>query len=219
MEQYDEDTAANREHAGQMLAQKLVTMRFNDGVVVGMQPGGLAVASVIADRLHFPLEMVPSRVIKNPADETKTIGAVSIDEVYYHDCPYSMPQDYFYFQMVRLRNEIRYDNEFYYGHHKEHDFAGKTIILTHDLLTSPDALMVTIMSIRKQRPAKIIVAIPFVQAEAARIVQSACDEFVFIKMKQRVNSPTEFYGEFLTVDEWDARSALWHSNAELVEAG
>lgn len=218
MDLNNEEIAANRENAGHMLAQKIVRTRFADGVVVGITPGGLSVASGIADRLNLPLEMMSARFIKDPSNSEKVIGAVNSNELYCHDCPHSMPQDYLYFQMLEQRNQIRYDGEFYYGHMKEHDLARKTVIVVDDMLTSPDKVMVSLTSIRKHRPAKLIVAVPFVQAEAARIVQSACDEFVFIKMKQKINSPAECYKDFSPVDDWSARRALWQSTAELVEA-
>lgn len=214
----DEYTAESREYAGKMLAQKFVRNNFLDAVVVGIPNGGVCVASAIAERLQLPLEILSCRAIKNPSDPSKNIGAVTVDDVYYQEFPQGMPQDYLYFQVVRLRNEIKYDNEFYYGNNDDLDFAGKTVILVDDILTSPDALMAALMTIRKQRPSKIIVAVPFVEAEAARVVQGACDEFTFIKMKQRINSPKEFYSEFPVVNEWDVRELLWQSKAELIEA-
>lgn len=218
MEYYNEDRAENRENAGQMLAQKFARNHFNNGIVVAVSPGGMSVASVIAARLDLPLEMMACRTIKDPSDSAVNIGAVSADDVYYHDCPYGTPQDYLYFQMVRLRNEIKYETEFYYGVDKQYDFTSRVVILVDDMLTSPDALIVSLNSIRKQRPAKLIVAVPFVQAEAARMVQAACDEFAFIKMKQRINSPSEFYAEFLPVDEWRTRDLLWQTKVDLAEA-
>lgn len=217
MNHYEEGKAENRHQAGLMLAQKFVRNRFINGVVVGIPHGGVCVASAVADRLQFPLEIMPCRTIKDPSDPAKDIGSVSIDDIYYHDCPFGVPQDYLYFQMVRLRNEIKYDNEFYYGNDDQLEFTGKTVILVDDLLTSPDTLMAALMTIRKQQPVKILVAVPFVEAEAARVVQSACDEFSFIKMKQRINSATEFYDEFPAVDEWEARELLQQSKTELAE--
>jgi len=219
MEYYIEERAENRENAGQMLGQKFVRNNFKDGVVVAISPGGMLVASTIAERLHLTLDIVGCRLIKNPADPAMNIGAVSADEVYYHDCPYGTPQDYLYFQMVHLRNEIKYEKEFYYGSDKQYDFAGRTVILVDDILTSPDALLVCLNSIKKQRPAKLIVAVPFVQAEAARVVQAACDEFVFIKMRQRIDSPSKLYENFPVVDEWLARTLLWETKIDLAEVG
>lgn len=214
-----EERAESRENAGQMLAQKFIRNHFKDGVVVAVSPGGMLVASTIAERLHLALDIVSCRAIRNPADPSLNIGAVTADEVYYHDCPYGTPQDYLYFQMVQLRNEIKYESEFYYGIDKQYDFAGRTVILVDDILTSPDALIVCVNTIRKQRPAKLVVAVPYVEAEAARIIQAACDEFVFIKMRRRINSPSEFYANFPVVDEWVARKLLRETKMVLAEVG
>jgi len=217
MEQDIQLRASSREYAGRMLAQKFVRNHFTDAVVVGVPHGGMCVASAIARRLGLPLELMLCRSIEDPSDVSKHIGSVSAGETYLHDCPHSLPQDYLYFQTIRLKNEIKYDNEFYYGGHAYNSFEGKTVILVDDILTSADTLMACIVEMRKQRASKVIIAVPFVEAEAARQIRAVCDEFEFIKMKQTIHSPTEFYDQFPVVSDWEVRDLLHRSKSSLVE--
>lgn len=217
MEQQNELRAKSREYAGKMLAQKFVRSHFLNAVVVGVPHGGVSVAAAMANRLELPLELMLCRSIEDPSNTSRHIGSVSAGEAYFHDCPYSLPQDYLYFQTIRLRNEIRYDNEFYYGGDGYNSFEGKTVILADDILSSSDALMACIMEMRKQNASKIIVAVPFVEAEAARQIQGVCDELVFIKMQKTIHSPLEFYDEFPVVSDWDVRNLLQSSRLAVVE--
>ncbi len=216
MDQIDEIKVENRDLAGKMLAQKFVRNHFLNPLVVGASAGGMVVAEAIADRLHIPLEVTFCKRIEDPSDSSKSIGSVSANEVILHDCPRSVPQDYLYFQTIRLRNEMKYDNEFYYGDDNYPSFEGKTVILVDDMLTTPDTLLACLTEIRRTA-LKVIVAVPFVEAEAARRIQSLCDDFLFIRMKQRINSPAEFYNEFPEVSPWEVRSLLREQKMDLVE--
>jgi putative phosphoribosyl transferase len=200
--------AFNRENAGILLAGKLTEFDHTNTVVVGVPHGGVCVAAEVADRIHCPLEVMMCRKIKDPSNESKTIGSVSAGEVLMHDCEHTIPQDYLYFQAIRMRNEIKYETDFYYGDNPSLDLEYKTVILVDDILLSADTLMACIQEIRKRRALHIIVAVPFVETEAARIIQREADEMVFLKMQQHIHSPTEYYKEFADVGEWKVRELL-----------
>jgi putative phosphoribosyl transferase len=207
--------ALNRENAGILLAGKLTEFAHTNTVVVGVPHGGVCVAAEIADKIHCPLEVMMCRKIKDPSNESKTIGSVSASEVLLHDCEHTIPQDYLYLQAIRMRNEIKYENDFYYGDKSNLDLEYKTVILVDDILLSADTLMACIQEIRKRRALRIIVAVPFVETEAARIVQGEADEAVFLKMQQHIHSPNEYYQEFADVDEWKVRQLLHRGKSNL----
>ena len=64
----------DREHAGQLLSKKLSEYKRSNSVVIGIPHGGACVAYAIAECLELPLELMPCRKMKHPADHTKNIG-------------------------------------------------------------------------------------------------------------------------------------------------
>jgi len=131
--------------------------------------------------------------------------------VLYHDCSYDIPQDYIYHQQVLLQNAIRYEQNFYYDDLPTETLLYKTIILVDDLLMNSDTMLACLRSLRKQRPLKIVVAVPIVAAEAALAIRSEADDMVFIKMQTRINLANDFFTEFPKVDRERVRELLLKS--------
>lgn len=206
----------NREQAGIMLARKMAPLSLRDAVVVGIPRGGACVAAAIADELHLPLEVLSCRRIKHPANSGLNLGSVSLGEIIVHECPRELPQDYLQFQAARLKAEIAADNHFYYGQQDAPQLQHKTAIVVDDVLTSADTLLACIRDLKKHRALKVVVAIPFVQAEAARVIQAEVDLLVFLKMQHTISNPRAFYVDFPEVNDWTVRSLLKRSKGELV---
>lgn len=211
-----ESKVQDRKMAGKLLAAKLHTFSLTNSLVVGVPRGGACVAEQIAEQLHLPLELMVCRKIKSPANQLTDIGSISANEIYIHDCPFSVPQDYLYFQTLRLRNEIRFERDFYYGNDRGAEIEYKTVILVDDLLTSADSLMACIRDIRNQKPLRIVVAVPFATTEAARIVQAEVDDFICLKLKQSIVSAEEFYEDFGPVNDWSVRRLFQKAKGKLV---
>lgn len=211
-----QDKVQSREAAGMLLARRIVHLHLDNAVVAGIPHGGVSVASAVAQQLGLPLEIVLCRKIKHPANQSVNLGSVSARNVYLDDCPPSLPNDYLNFQIHRLQKEIAFENEFYYGKTADVNFEFRTVILVDDILVSPDSLLAGIREIRRQKPMRIIVAVPLVEAEAARIIQSECDELIFLKMQQVVKSPLDFYRDFPVVRDWDVRDLLRRAKGELI---
>jgi len=195
-----------------LLCKKLAAYSNNsDVVVVGLPHGGVCVASAIADCLSLSLEVMPCRIIKNPGSIDDNIGSVSADDVFMHDCPYTLPQDYIYHQIALLRNAIAFENKSYYGNGKPASFKNKTVILVDDIVKSSDCMMTCIRGIKKQDPLKVIVAVSFVSREAARILSAEVDEVVFLEMKHSTESPNDLFIDFPKVDEEKVKEILMAS--------
>lgn len=191
----------DREQAGYQLASALAEFRNSNAVVVGIPHGGVSVASAIAESLALPLEVMSCRKIKHPADEKRTIGSVCEDEVFIHDCSHTIPQDYIYHQIALLRNAIAHEIKKYYGSTQRQTFRYRPVILVDDVLSRSDSMMACLQSIRKQNPLKIIVAIPIVAAEAARIVGAEADDMKFLRMEPSVETPATYFDDFPKVDD------------------
>jgi putative phosphoribosyl transferase len=191
----------DREQAGVLLSKKLAMYNNTDAVVVGIPHGGVCVAAAIANMLSLKLEVIPCRKIKHPGDNRKNIGSIGVDEVFIHDCPYTIPQDYIAHQIALLRSAIAFENKNYYGKAKPGSFRNKVVILVDDVLWSSDTIMACLRGIKKQSPLKIIVAVPVVDAEAARVIRAEADDLYFLKMENTIGSPSDHFIHFPKIDE------------------
>lgn len=211
MENRHEERVWDRPEAGVKLAWKILSQHMQDPVVVGIPHGGVVVAASVAEVLNLPLEVMPCRKVKGSGDNSPVIGSVCENASVFHNEYRDAPQSLAYYQTIRLRNEIEFENRFYYGDSLSRDYRYKTVIIVDDILTSPDSILACIEGIRKHKPLKVIVAVPFVEAEAARIISAMSDEFIFLKMQAHNLSSNDFYETFEPVDEWKVRQLLQDS--------
>jgi len=204
----------DRAHAGRLLSKKLSIYK-GSAVVVGIPQGGACVAAEIAKALSLPLEILPCRKIKHPADGKCAIGAMTADETLIRNFSQSIPQDYVFHQIAMIRNALQNEQRLYYTNWQLPSFQYKTIVLVDDVLDSSDAMLACIRSIKKQKPLKIIVAVPLVAAEAARLVQAEADDLVFLQIEPVINSPGEYYEKFPLIDQAKVKEILESARKKL----
>lgn len=198
----------NREHAGHVLSRKLAYYQSSSAVVVGIPHGGVVVAAALAEALSLPLEVMPCRKIRNPANSEENIGSVSEDEVFLHDCARSIPQDFLHHKIRQLQRCILQEKTSYYDSRQPLSFRHRPVILVDDLLTSADTMMACLRSIRKQRPLEIVIAVALAEVVAARDVSAEADDFKCIKIEQHLAPPDSYFKEFLPVTEAAVRHLM-----------
>lgn len=210
MEGYIDIMIKDRQQAGELLSRRLKAYQ-NNAVVVGIPHGGVCVASAIAENLALPLEIMPCRKIKHPADKTKNIGSVSYTEACIHDCPFDVPQDYIYHQMALLRHAISHQQRIYYEDFEAIKLQYKTVILVDDILRSSDTMLACLREIRKQNPLNVIVAVPVVNTEAARLIREEADDLVFLRMENTKDTLHHYYADFPVISDEEVREIFQKS--------
>jgi putative phosphoribosyl transferase len=203
----------DRESAGVLLANKLQEYKNTNAVVVGVPHGGVCVASAIARILSLPLEIMPCTNIKDPADKRKSIGSVSPREVMMHECSYDIPQDYIAHQIALLRSAVSYKQALYYKNTSPGSLKYKTVILVDDILQSSEMITVCLREIKREKPLKIIVAVPVVSAEAARVAAAESDGIEFLRIEATLDSGDHYFSDFKKIDDSRVNILLERSRA------
>jgi putative phosphoribosyl transferase len=198
----------DREQAGLLLSKKLNAFKGSNAIVIGIPYGGVCVAAVIAEALSLPLEVIACRKIPHPADSKRNIGSVSAHEVLMHDCSHTIPQDYVYHQIALIRNAIQYEWNFYYGKDSPASLTNKTVILVDDILKSADSMLACLREIQKQEPLQVIVVVPVVSADAARIVRSEADDIVFLRLEPVIYSANDHFEDYPDIDKTRVKELL-----------
>ena len=206
----------DREHAGRLLGKKLHQYKNANAVVVGIPHGGVCVAASLATMLSLPLEVMPCRKIKHPADSRKNIGSVSADEAFIHDCPYGVPQDYIYHQILSLRNAIKEEDEYYHSNNSRVSLFNRTVILVDDVLQSSDTMIACLRSIRRQGPSKIILAVPVVRQKVLDTLRAEADELVCLRIEPYIISTKEYFSAFPKIDQEKVCNLLSRSNKNYI---
>jgi len=165
-----------------LLAQKLWKVKDMDAVVVAMTPAAMPLAASLAGALELPLEALPGRVIRHPADGAKSIGSVTVDAVSCRDDINDIPRDYITHQLMFSQCAVRKEYESYYAKRVPLSFRNRVVILVDDAISTLHPMSACLMSVIRQRPLKVIVAAPAVTAEAARRIAETGGETEYLDM-------------------------------------
>ncbi|HEY5919484.1 MAG TPA: phosphoribosyltransferase family protein [Chryseolinea sp.] len=198
----------NRKHAAFLLGERLRDYEDSDAIIVAVPGGGIHIGYHLAELLHLPMEAIPCKKLRHPADNNKTIGAVSLDTVVVHDDDNTIPQDYIYHQIQLLQHVIKGQSNRYNKGHIQPSFKDRTIILADDLLITGDTMLATLKTIRKQVPEKIIVAVPNVTPEAIRSIAPEIDEIIYLTIEPNDPVTENLYAEFPEVSDEEVMTLL-----------
>ena len=207
----------NRHQAGTLLAQKLKTKYKDDTVITAVSKGGVIVAQPVANTLHAPLEVVPCKRIIHPSDMGKTIAAVGLNNVMIYTHARDLPHDYIQHQVMALQAKLRNEMEYYQEDWDLVPIAGKNVILIDDLIVSGNTMMACILELRQKKPASIVIATPFISAEAHFFLEEFVDDIIYIRMETQLTSPTDFYEVFPAVNEQEVKDILINSKPQHLE--
>lgn len=197
-----------QEEAGLILGQKLKEHEKTDAVVIGIPHSGVCVAATVAKYLSLPLEVIPCQRLKHPANDRKNLGSVGITEVFLYDNTGCVPQDFVAHQIAMLKIANMAEQSFYHENNPQLPLKYKTVIIVDDLLKSSEVMLACINEIKKQKPLRIIVAVPIVSAEAARIVSAEVDDTIFLRMEQEVGHARNYFANYTRIDKDQVKKLL-----------
>lgn len=197
----------DRKDAGQALINHLQQYSSEGGVVLAIPRGGVPIGYEIAEALDWPLDVALSKKIGHPTNKEFAIGAASLNGyVLNPDIPVS--RDYIETEVARIRENLQH---YYHKYFHEQDpliLTNKTVILTDDGVATGHTLLSVIALIRKDKPRRLIVAVPVSAPEALRKIEQLADGVVCLAAPQDFRSVGQFYQDFEQVADEEVAELL-----------
>lgn len=165
----------DRVEAGQILAESLDAYKNRpDVVVLALPRGGVPVAFEVARALNAPLDIFLVRKLGVPGHEELAMGAIASGGVrtINEDVVQTLgiPDEVIDAVTAKEQQELERREHLYRDGRPPLDVRGRTVILIDDGLATGSTMRAAAAALRKQRPARIVVAVPVGAA-------STCDEF------------------------------------------
>ncbi len=202
----------NRKEAGRMLAGMLSRCRKKKNtLVLGIPRGGVAVAAELARKLGLPLDILVVKKIGFPGNEELAIGAVGLKEQYINEEFRQHPlvsREHFQQEVRQKRLEVKERYAALLGGKKRKPVKGKIVIIVDDGLATGATMVLALQILRKEKPAKIIVAVPVAPPETVQKLASMADEVVCAEQPAFFQAIGEFYKDFRQVEEKEAKRLL-----------
>ncbi|MBN8852059.1 MAG: phosphoribosyltransferase [Sphingobacteriales bacterium 50-39] len=208
----------DRIEAGRLLAEKLKKYQGQAGVILAVPRGGVPVAYAVAKELGLPLDLVLTKKIGHPMNREYAIGAVSLTDSFV--IPHrGVSQFYIDREIKTIRERLKEMYRKFMGDKEPESLAGKTIIVIDDGIATGNTLMGTINMLRKDRPSKIVIAVPVASESAVQKLSEVADELVVVSIPEEFYGVGAFYENFEQVSDEEVIYYLDKWRREIMKTG
>ncbi|MBI2547363.1 MAG: phosphoribosyltransferase [Candidatus Aenigmarchaeota archaeon] len=206
----------DRFEAGKQLAAKLSKYKGSkDVVVLGIPRGGVEVAYTVAKELKARLGIAVAKKLAFPGNPELAIGAVAFGGVVSLDdsfvLQYGVGKDYIGAEKRKLAAEIK-RRYLAYGV-KFPNVKGRIAVVVDDGMATGHTVLAAVRAVRKDKPKKIIVAVPVSSQHAAELLRAEADEVICLDTPEWFMAVGEFYRSFPQLTDEEVVSYLKSAKA------
>jgi putative phosphoribosyl transferase len=205
---------STREEAGRMLARRLSAYRHTNAVVLAIPRGGLPVAREIADALAVPLDVIVVRKLGAPGQPELGIGAVVDGDhpraIFNQDIieQLGVEDEYVKAEIARQLEEVHRRETAYRNGRPKIPLAGKTVIVVDDGVATGSSTRAALRGVRRQKPARLVLAVPVAPAESLEALRSDADEIICLETPEDFFAVGQFYRDFHQVSDDEVKTIL-----------
>jgi putative phosphoribosyl transferase len=202
----------DRQESGSLLAQELLNLKGKKAVVLGIPRGGVAVARAIAQALDADIDIIISRKLATPWHQELAMGAVSEDgDVIMNRNvvdTFSIPDRDIQQEKNLQIKEIQRRSQLIRGIFPRVPLQGRTAIVTDDGVATGATMQAALWTVRKEKPRRLIAAIPVASEEAITRIIEDVDELVCLRMPPDFEAVGQFYTHFEQISDQEVLAIL-----------
>lgn len=204
----------DRQAAGIQLAAALEKYRGAKPLILALPRGGVPVAFEIACALEAELDLLFVRKIGAPGYEEFGIGAVVdgaepqlvLNEAIVRQLAPS--PNYIHDQYRKQLIEIERRRHAYVGGRRPVPVRGRTVIVVDDGIATGGTVRAGLRALRKNDPARLVLAVPVAPRDVLRDLRGECDEIVCLEAPDPFYAVGAHYVDFTQTDDGEVVALL-----------
>ncbi|RCV48296.1 phosphoribosyltransferase family protein [Marinitenerispora sediminis] len=191
---------ADRAEAGRRLADRVRALAVTDPIVVALPHGGIAVGAELARRLRLPLDVLVVREIGLPGHPELGVGAIAEDgRVCFDDAILArlgVPRERFAATVAAEQAELARRLEVYRAGGPAPRLTGRDVIVVDDGAATGGTARAALRMARRQKPARLVLAVPVASPAAVEGLRSEADHLVVLTVPENFRAVREWYRDF-----------------------
>jgi putative phosphoribosyl transferase len=208
----------DRTHAGRQLATKLEKYADrSDVIVLALPRGGVPVAFEVAAALHLPLDVFVVRKLGVPWHEELAMGALASGGARFLDQEIIRLAGVSGADIERVTTregaELERREQLYRGTRPFPSLAGMTVILIDDGLATGSTMRVAVQALRRENPARIVVAVPVAAPETCDAFRHIADDIVCAETPEPFRAVGLCYADFSQTTDDEVHALLRDARA------
>jgi predicted phosphoribosyltransferase len=210
----------DRTDAGKQLAARMRRYANRpDVLVLALPRGGVPVAYEVAEQLGAPLDIFLVRKLGVPGHEELAMGAIASGDVRvineevvrYLRIPEAVIDAVAEYEQEELERR----EHAYRGDRPPPDVKGRIAILIDDGLATGSTMRAAAAALRKQDPARIVIAVPVSSTETCNEFRSEVDEIVCAVTPEPFRGVGMWYKDFSQTTDQEVRDLLERARQEV----
>lgn len=202
----------NRKEAGELLAKALLQYKSAPHtMVLGLPRGGVVVASIVADTLKLPLDVIIPRKLGAPQNPELAIGAIAGDERVLDQTIIEHLQvstSYIEKETQKEQWEAERRLSLYRKDKKTQNFKNQTFIIVDDGIATGSTMRVSILYLKKKGAKKLIAAVPVGPPDTIALLKGEVDEVVCLHQPVSFYAVGQFYDDFPQTEDREVIALL-----------
>ncbi len=208
----------DRFDAGKQLGEKLAQAGYeqqggrDDVIVLALPRGGVPVAFEVAQRLAAPLDVFLVRKLGVPGHEELAMGAIAtggvvvLNESVLRHAHIGKEE----IEAVARKEwaELQRREREYRGNRPPPEIEGKTVIVVDDGLATGASMRAAAGAVRKQKPAKLVIAVPVAPPETCDQLRENADDVVCAVTPAHFAAVGMWYEDFSQTSDDEVRDLL-----------
>jgi putative phosphoribosyl transferase len=203
----------DRTDAGQQLGARLAKYaNRSDVLVLALPRGGVPVAYEVAKQIGAPLDVFLVRKLGVPGYEELAMGAIAsggvrvINEEVVRQL--DIPGEVIDLVAAEEQRELERRERAYRDDRPPPDVKGRTVILIDDGLATGSSMRAAAAALRKQGPARIVIAVPVAAAQTCDEFREEVDEILCAVTPEPFRGVGLWYQDFSQTTDEEVRELL-----------
>jgi len=202
---------ASREDAGRRLGFHLVERGVKADLVLGLPRGGVVVAAEVARAVRCPLDVLIVRKIGHPSQREFAVGALAEPDVVIFDetIKWNSPLARAELKVV-VEEEKERLKEYRAAFHRASMplLEGKNVLLVDDGLATGATAEAAVISAKRQKASRVIIASPVASAHAVQRLRRVADEECVLIQDEGFEAVGQYYTSFPQTSDEEVKVLL-----------